>query len=129
MFEHRARVVDLDREVTLASIQAAAAIRPYVVRTPTLRLERLAEKLGRPVVGKLELLQHTGAFKARGAFNRMLHLTDDEVAAGVVAVSGGNHGLAVAYAARELGIDATVLMPSTTRRGLGAPGPGRRGRR
>ena len=47
----------------------------------------------------------------------MLHLTDDEVASGVVAVSGGNHGLAVAYAARELGIAATVLMPSTTAAG------------
>ncbi|HEY5847374.1 MAG TPA: threonine/serine dehydratase [Microlunatus sp.] len=115
MFEHRARVVDLGQEVTLASIQEAArAIRPYVVRTPTLRLERLSEKLGRPVVGKLEPLQHTGAFKVRGAFNRMLHLTDDEVAAGVVAVSGGNHGLAVAYAARELGVEATLLMPATT---------------
>ncbi len=102
-------------EVTLASIrEAAAAIRPYVVRTPTVRLDRMSEMLGRPVVGKLELLQHTGAFKARGAFNRMLHLSDDEVSHGVVAVSGGNHGLAVAYAARELGIAATVLMPSTT---------------
>jgi threonine dehydratase len=53
----------------------------------------------------------------RGAFNRMLQLSDDEVAHGVVAVSGGNHGLAVAYAARELGIAATVLMPATTAAG------------
>ena len=116
-------------EVTLESIrEAAAAIRPYVVRTPTVRLDRMAELLGRPLVGKLELLQHTGAFKARGAFNRMLHLTDDEVASGVVAVSGGNHGLAVAYAARELGIAGDGADALHDRRRLGAAGPGRRSR-
>jgi threonine dehydratase len=94
--------------------EAAAAIAPYVVRTPTLALDRMAERLGLPVVGKLEPLQHTGAFKVRGAFNRMLHLSEAERAQGVVAVSGGNHGLAVAYAARALGLDATIVMPSTT---------------
>jgi threonine dehydratase len=105
----------LAAEVTLESIrEAATLIRPYVVRTPTLPMRRLSDFLGVPVLGKFELLQHTGAFKARGAFNRMLHLTEAERAAGVVAVSGGNHGLAVAYAARELGMDATVLMPATT---------------
>lgn len=104
----------VDDQVTLASIQSAAElIGPYIVRTPTLPLGRLSESLGAPVVGKFELLQHTGAFKARGAFHRMLRLTPDERAAGVVAVSGGNHGLAVAYAARELGIAATVIMPAT----------------
>ncbi len=101
-------------EVTLATIEeAAAAIAPHVIRTPTLALDRLAERLGFPVVGKLEPLQHTGAFKVRGAFNRMQHLTADEIANGVVTVSGGNHGLAVAYAARSLGIDATIVMPTT----------------
>jgi threonine dehydratase len=100
--------------ISLASIQAAAAlIGPYVVRTPTLPLGRLSEVLGIPVVGKFEMLQHTGAFKVRGAFHRMLRLSDAERAAGVVAVSGGNHGLAVAYAARALGIDASVIMPAT----------------
>ena len=59
------------------------------------------------------MLQHTGAFKVRGAFHRMLRLSDAERAAGVVAASGGNHGLAVAYAARALGIQASVIMPST----------------
>ncbi|MFP5283192.1 MAG: threonine/serine dehydratase [Actinomycetes bacterium] len=104
-------------QVTLASIRAAArSIAPYVVRTPTLPVGRLSELLGRPVVAKFELLQHTGAFKVRGAFSRMLRLTEAERAAGVVAVSGGNHGLAVAYAARELRLDATVLMPSTAAR-------------
>lgn len=110
--------VVIQDEVSLQTVRAAAAaIGPYVVRTPTVPLNRLSEALGRPVVGKLETLQHTGAFKVRGAFNRMLQLTDDEVANGVVAVSGGNHGLAVAYAARELGIEATVLMPSRTAAG------------
>jgi len=105
----------LSDEVTLDSIrEAAALIEPYVIRTPTLPMRRLSDFLGVPVVGKYELLQHTGAFKARGAFHRLLHLTEAERAAGVVAVSGGNHGLAVAYAARELGVDATVVMPATT---------------
>jgi threonine dehydratase len=101
-------------EVSLASIRSAAAlIGAYVVRTPTLPLGRLSEALGIPVVAKFEMLQHTGAFKVRGAFHRMLRLTAAERSAGVVAASGGNHGLAVAYAARALGIQASVIMPST----------------
>jgi len=101
--------------ITLQSVQAARArISPYVVRTPTVVQGRLTELLGRPVVAKLELLQHAGSFKARGAFNRMLDLSDDERGAGVVAVSGGNHGLAVAFAARELGVSAKVIMPAST---------------
>lgn len=104
-----------DLTVDLRSIQAAAElIRPHLLRTPTLPMRRLTEELGLPVVAKFELLQYTGAFKARGAFHRMLRLTDAERAAGVVAVSGGNHGLAVAYAARELGLLATLYMPITT---------------
>jgi threonine dehydratase len=105
----------LSGQVSLESIrEAAVLIEPYVVRTPTLPMRRLSDFLGFPVVGKFELLQHTGAFKARGAFHRLLRLSETERAAGVVAVSGGNHGLAVAYAARELGVDATVIMPATT---------------
>lgn len=111
----RSAPVEVGGQVTLDSIrEAAELIGPYVVRTPTLPMQRLSELLGFPVVGKFELLQHTGAFKARGAFHRMLRLTEAERVAGVVAVSGGNHGLAVAYAARELRVDATVIMPSTT---------------
>lgn len=101
-------------EISLAAIGAAAdAIAPYVVRTPTLPLGRLSADLGLPGVGKFELLQHTGSFKVRGAFARLQQLTAAERAAGVVAVSGGNHGLAVAYAARVLGIRASVIMPVT----------------
>ena len=63
---------------------------------------------------KLELLQHTGSFKPRGAFNRLL--TADLPAAGVIAASGGNHGAAVAYAARALGITAEIFVPEPTPR-------------
>jgi threonine dehydratase len=67
---------------------------------------------GHPVTLKLEHLQHTGSFKPRGTFNRLLsHAVPD---AGVIAASGGNHGLAVAYAARELGVPAEVFVPETS---------------
>jgi len=62
-----------------------------------------------PVVAKLELLQHTGSFKPRGAFNRML--SAEIPAAGVIAASGGNHGMAVAYAASALGVRAEIFVP------------------
>ncbi len=64
---------------------------------------------GYPVTLKLECFQHTGSFKARGAFNRLLSSPVPE--AGVIAASGGNHGLAVAYAARDLGIRAEIFVP------------------
>jgi threonine dehydratase len=63
---------------------------------------------------KYELFQKTGSFKARGAFNKLLSLTAEERARGAVAVSGGNHAQAVAYAARELGMRAIIVMPATT---------------
>jgi threonine dehydratase len=84
---------------------AAALIRPYVVRTPLLRVERGdAELLLKP-----ESLQATGAFKIRGAFHKMLRLPSD--CPGVVAHSSGNHGQAVARAARVLGLHALIVMP------------------
>ena len=99
---------------------AAARIRPHVRRTPVLDVE-LA---GRTLTLKLELLQHTGSFKPRGAFNRLLSLPERPPA--VVAASGGNHGLAVAYAAHRLGIPAEVFVPESTpevkRRRIGALG-------
>lgn len=101
--------------ITLETIRAARArIAPYVLRTPTLPRALLSSLLGLPVVAKLELLQHGGSFKARGAFNAMLSLGEAERTAGVVAVSGGNHALGVAYAARVLGLDATLIMPNAT---------------
>lgn len=81
-------------------------IRPYVRRTPVLEDGR--------VVFKLELLQHSGSFKARGAFANLL--TRDIPRAGVVAASGGNHGAAVAYAAQVLGVPARIYVPTVSSR-------------
>ncbi len=92
---------------------AADRIAGHVLRTPTLPSPGLSAHFGVPVDVKLELLQRTGSFKPRGAFAKLLGLTDAERAAGVVAVSGGNHGVAVADTAGSLGIAATVVMPSS----------------
>jgi threonine dehydratase len=91
-------------------------IAPHVLRTPVLRPDVLTGVVGRPTSVKLELLQHSGSFKARGAFARMLSLDAEARAAGVVAVSGGNHALAVAHAARALGVRATVVLPTAAPR-------------
>jgi threonine dehydratase len=93
--------------------ETARLIRPYVRRTPVLGCD-LADfgAAARPLDLKLECLQHTGSFKARGAFAHLL--SRDVPAAGVVAASGGNHGAAVAYAAQRLGKPATVFVPSIT---------------
>ncbi|MGB7200836.1 MAG: threonine/serine dehydratase [Pyrinomonadaceae bacterium] len=93
---------------------AAKRIAGHVKRTPLTRSETLSERLGTNVYVKYELFQKTGSFKARGAFNKMLSMSDDERAKGVVAVSGGNHAQAVAYVARQLGIDAVLIMPEST---------------
>ncbi|MFH8487700.1 threonine/serine dehydratase [Streptomyces longisporoflavus] len=92
---------------------AAARIAGYVVRTPTLPSPGLSALLGVPVTVKLELLQRTGSFKARGAVAKLLAMTGEQRAAGVVAVSGGNHGVAVAEMSSALGVRATVVMPRT----------------
>jgi len=103
--------------VTLDDVRRAhERIAPHVLRTPVLRPDSLGEVVGRPTAVKLELLQHSGSFKARGAFARMLSLTPQARAAGVVAVSGGNHALAVAHAARVLGVRATVVLPTAAPR-------------
>ncbi|MFB7934271.1 threonine/serine dehydratase [Streptomyces sp. NPDC056039] len=90
---------------------AAGRIAGHVVRTPTVPSPGLSELLGVPVTAKLELLQHTGSFKARGATAKLLSLGEAERAAGVVAVSGGNHGIAVAVMAAALDVKATIVMP------------------
>src|SRR6266581_7782009 len=85
-------------------------IRPYIRRTPVLEID--AGEFGlaaNRVTLKLELLQHSGSFKARGAFANLL--LRKIPAGGVVAASGGNHGAAVAYAAMRLGIKATIFVP------------------
>jgi threonine dehydratase len=91
---------------------AAARIAPYTRRTPVMALEPGALGLDTPLVLKLELLQVTGSFKPRGAFSRIL--LSDVPEAGVIAASGGNHGGAVAYAARQLGLRAEIFVPETT---------------
>ncbi|WP_190157703.1 threonine/serine dehydratase [Streptomyces litmocidini] len=98
--------------ITVEDVEAAAErIAEHVVRTPTVPSPGLSALLGAPVTAKLELLQRTGSFKARGATAKLLTLGEAERAAGVVAVSGGNHGIAVAVMAGALGVKATVVMP------------------
>jgi threonine dehydratase len=97
---------------TLAEIeQAQARLRGVAKVTPIHYSETLSRRVDRPVHLKAENLQRTGSFKIRGAYNRIVTLGEDERAAGVVAASAGNHGQAVAWAARELGVEATVFMP------------------
>jgi threonine dehydratase len=94
---------------TLAGVRAAAdRVRGHVVRTPLLPLEIGGVQLW----AKAECLQTGGSFKLRGATNRLLQLSPEERARGVVAFSSGNHAQGVAIAARRLGIAATIVMPS-----------------
>jgi threonine dehydratase len=98
--------------IGMSEIEAAAErIAGHVVRTPTVPCPGLTSLLGVPVTVKLELLQRTGSFKARGATAKLLSLSEPERAAGVVAVSGGNHGIALAVMAAALDVKATVVMP------------------
>jgi threonine dehydratase len=97
---------------TLPDIEAARARLEGVARvTPVYASETLSQIVGREVQLKAENLQRTGSFKVRGAYNRISTLSDDERAAGVVAASAGNHGQAVAWAAREVGARARIYMP------------------
>jgi threonine dehydratase len=96
----------------LKEIQAARARLEGVARvTPVYGTETLSKRLGRELWLKTENLQRTGSFKVRGAVNKIAQLSDPEKLAGVVAASAGNHGQAVAWAAREEGVKATVFMP------------------
>src|SRR5215207_146222 len=94
--------------------EASERIRPYIKRTPLEHSDSLSTRVGTRVFVKYELFQKTGSFKVRGAFNKMLSLSDEERARGVIAVSGGNHAQAGAYASRVLGVDAVILMPEST---------------
>ena len=97
---------------TLADVRAAAERVAGVVRvTPVFASETLSRRAEREVLLKAENLQRTGAFKIRGAVNTLATLTEEERAAGVVAASAGNHGQAVAWAAREAGVPATIFVP------------------
>jgi len=96
----------------LAAIRAAAArIAPYVHRTPVMCSRSVDAMAGATLYFKCENLQKVGAFKARGAVNAVFALSDADAARGVVTHSSGNHGAAIAYAARARGIAAYVVMP------------------
>lgn len=87
--------------------RAAHRIAPFIRRTPVIDIRHAG--CDRPVTLKLELLQHSGSFKARGAFNNLVGA--EKTTGGVAAASGGNHGAAVAYVARELGHQARIFVP------------------
>jgi threonine dehydratase len=104
-------------ETTAVTRETIAAtyelIRSHVRRTPVIEVDATDFGLsGHPIVFKLELLQHTGSFKPRGALASLL--SRPVPAAGVVAASGGNHGLAVAFAARKLGVPARIFVPNVS---------------
>lgn len=99
--------------ITTSDITAAhQVIAGRLHRTPLQRSSYLSDRTGAQVYLKLEMFQKTGSFKPRGVLNRMRHLTPEEKRAGVVTMSAGNHAQAVAWAARQLGVSATVVMPS-----------------
>jgi threonine dehydratase len=98
-------------DVTLHDVyEARQRICAIATRTPLIASPPLTEVAGSPVYLKAESLQQTGSFKIRGAANKMLSLTDEEQARGVITVSSGNHGRAVAYIARQLGINAVICI-------------------
>ena len=98
---------------TVADVaDAEARLRGWVVETPVLESDAINALARARVLLKAECLQHTGSFKIRGALNRLLQLSAEERAAGVVAFSSGNHAQAVALAARWLKVPATIVMPA-----------------
>ncbi len=100
--------------ITIADIEAAQdRISPYVRRTPIIGASRTRDPLpvSASVTMKLELHQVTGSFKARGAMNRLLGTPPQEIEAGIVTASGGNHGLAVARTAKVAGVPAVIYVP------------------
>ena len=104
-------------DVRLADLQAAQArIAPYVRRTPVMAARPLKDRpfATEHLMLKLELLQVTGSFKARGAVNKLLSLSEEQMARGIITASGGNHGMAVAYAGWIAKKPAIVYLPSST---------------
>jgi threonine dehydratase len=102
----------MSSRITIDDIrQAERVIAGRVLRTPCVPSAGLAAVLGRPVALKLETLQHTGCFKPRGIVNKVQSLSESERRKGVVTVSGGNHGIAMAMVARSMELAATIVMP------------------
>lgn len=101
--------------VSFEDVTAAhEAIQDAIIRTPTVKAARLSVHLGINLFLKLENLQHTNAFKARGALNKLLTLTEEQRKNGVIACSAGNHAQGIAYHAQRLGIPAIIVMPNGT---------------
>jgi len=102
----------MNLSINLENIKAASnRLKRYVRHTPLLRGDKLDKVINCKVYLKPECLQITGSFKLRGATNKMLTLTDEEKAKGIIASSSGNHAQGVAYAANKLGIKATLVLP------------------
>ena len=115
MSSDQAQPTPTDLPVTLADIEEAARlIEGQVVHTPFLPAPSLSRLTGADVWVKFENQQYVNSFKERGALTRLLDLSDEERARGVIAMSAGNHAQAVAYHASRLGIPATIVMPTTT---------------
>ena len=102
----------LDVDMLSMVREAAARIRGSVCLTPCPYSAKLSQLTGQQTYLKLENMQMTGAFKERGALNKLLQLTPDETRCGVIAASAGNHAQGVAYHASRLGIRSTIVMPS-----------------
>ena len=106
------RVTDLSLPTATDVKAAARRVGGVAVRTPLLESEAINRMAGARVLMKCEMFQPMGAFKIRGAWNRIVQLSPDDRVRGIVAYSSGNHAQAVALAAREMGIAATIVMPS-----------------
>ena len=105
----------MDLPLGLSDIQAAAErIAGAVVRTPTLLSRTLSERTGATIWVKFENFQHVGAYKERGALNKLLLMDEATRARGVIAASAGNHSQALAYHAARLGVPALIVMPAST---------------
>ncbi|MFZ4689675.1 MAG: threonine ammonia-lyase [Polymorphobacter sp.] len=110
-----AATTDTSLPISLADVEMAArAIDGAVIKTPCLRSQTLSDLTGADVWLKFENLQFTAAYKERGALNKLLSLTAEERARGVIAASAGNHAQGLAYGAKRLGIPATIVMPRFT---------------
>jgi threonine dehydratase len=104
-----------DLPIGLADVEAAARrIEGAVRRTPTMLSRTLSDRIGANIWVKFENLQHTGAYKERGALNKLLLMDEATRARGVIAASAGNHSQAVAYHSRRLGVPAVIVMPCPT---------------
>ncbi|HET6629196.1 MAG TPA: threonine/serine dehydratase [Woeseiaceae bacterium] len=99
---------------TAGALAAAERIAPHIRRTPLDYSPCFSERTGANVYLKLENLQHTGSFKLRGAFNKLLSLSGEQRAAGCIAASSGNHGAALAFAMSKLGVHGTIYVPEAT---------------